>query len=230
MSDGSTLLFDCTNRWLLVGLVRSGTEFFLEESAPRDAFQRLTPMIDSVLQQSGVKKPDRIVCVVGPGSFTGIRVGVTAGRSLAQLWKVPVLGIESLRFYCYEAFKQASQTSGPLGVMIDGKQRRVYATIASGVSELVERVVLEQHDIAPDVMQKREPDTRFFADDPDVVAEYAGPGSILRLEQLPTPRLATLFELAQLVSKTRAAGAWQELRPIYLRADSATVRFPGGIK
>ncbi|MCB1325809.1 MAG: tRNA (adenosine(37)-N6)-threonylcarbamoyltransferase complex dimerization subunit type 1 TsaB [Leptospiraceae bacterium] len=230
MREGSTLLFDCTNRWLLVGLVRSGREFFSSESAPRDAFQRLSPMIQNVLEEAGLQKPDCIVCTVGPGSFTGIRVGVTAGRSLAQLWKVPVLGIESLRFYCYEVFKQTSGKSGPLGVMVDGKQKRVYATSAPNISELVEAVALKQYDIAPDELQNRERNTRFFADDPDTVLQYAGPGSTLRLEALPTPRLATLFELAQLVSKTRPAGPWQELRPLYLRADSATVRFPGGFK
>jgi tRNA threonylcarbamoyladenosine biosynthesis protein TsaB len=63
------------------------------EIVGRGHAERLLPMVADLL--SG-RVPDSILVDCGPGSFTGLRVGIAAARGLAIGWKVPVAGYSSL--------------------------------------------------------------------------------------------------------------------------------------
>jgi len=54
------------------------------------------PMIGEVLTEAGVERAARIQVDCGPGSFTGIRVGLAAARALSLAWGVPVAGFSAL--------------------------------------------------------------------------------------------------------------------------------------
>ena len=56
----------------------------------------LVPMIGEVLAEAGTNRADLIQVDCGPGSFTGIRVGIAAARGLALAWGVPVSGFSAL--------------------------------------------------------------------------------------------------------------------------------------
>ncbi len=60
--------------------------------------ERLVPMIEAALAMAGLafKDLDRIAVTTGPGSFTGVRVGVAAARGLALALDIPAVGIGSL--------------------------------------------------------------------------------------------------------------------------------------
>ena len=58
--------------------------------------ERLVPMIGEVLAEAGQNRADLIQVDCGPGSFTGIRVGIAAARGLALAWGVPVSGFSAL--------------------------------------------------------------------------------------------------------------------------------------
>ena len=63
------------------------------EIVGRGHAERLVPMIESVLAG---RRPDAILVDCGPGSFTGVRVGLAAAHGLAIGWKVPVSGYSSM--------------------------------------------------------------------------------------------------------------------------------------
>jgi tRNA threonylcarbamoyl adenosine modification protein YeaZ len=63
------------------------------EVVGRGHAERLVPMIDELL---GEDRPDAILVDCGPGSFTGVRVGLAAARALAFGWNVPVHGYSTL--------------------------------------------------------------------------------------------------------------------------------------
>jgi tRNA threonylcarbamoyladenosine biosynthesis protein TsaB len=77
----------------------------------------LLPELDSL----GVdpQKIEWIGVGVGPGSYTGIRVGVVVGKMLAFVWKVPLVGICSLRAY-------APSSPGPFSVVFDARISGTY--------------------------------------------------------------------------------------------------------
>jgi tRNA threonylcarbamoyl adenosine modification protein YeaZ len=66
------------------------------ELVGRGHAERLVPMIGEVLAEAGTARTDGILVDCGPGSFTGIRVGLAAARALSLAWNVPVTGYSAL--------------------------------------------------------------------------------------------------------------------------------------
>lgn len=66
------------------------------ELVGRGHAERLVPMIGEVLAEAGTNRADLIQVDCGPGSFTGIRVGIAAARGLALAWGVPASGFSAL--------------------------------------------------------------------------------------------------------------------------------------
>lgn len=75
---------------------------------------RLAPVVEALMQKAGVAFADldRVAVVVGPGSFTGVRVGVAFARGLGLSLDIPVVGVSSL-----EALDAAPRTGRVLGVL-----------------------------------------------------------------------------------------------------------------
>lgn len=65
------------------------------EIIARGHAERLVPLIAELLAEAGVTRADRLSVDVGPGSFTGIRVGLAAARAFGLAWKAPVDGFTS---------------------------------------------------------------------------------------------------------------------------------------
>jgi tRNA threonylcarbamoyl adenosine modification protein YeaZ len=97
---------------------------------PRAHGERLAPQIQLVLDDAGVRPRDltAIVAGVGPGPFTGLRVGLATAAAMGQALGIPTYGICSL-----DALGRAA---GPGRVLVatDARRREVYfATYADGV-------------------------------------------------------------------------------------------------
>ncbi len=75
---------------------------------------RLAPVVDRLMREAGqdFSKLDRVAVIVGPGSFTGVRVGVSFARALALALDIPAVGVSSL-----EALDHLPQTGAALGVL-----------------------------------------------------------------------------------------------------------------
>ncbi len=125
-----------------VGLLLAGGGTVVERSFPheRDALRRLTPLIRDVLREGGVRPQDLdvVACTRGPGSFTGIRVGVAAARALADACGARMSGVSTLRALCMAA--EADEGVARLA-LIRCRPGEVYAGLyrqhASGVWEPV---------------------------------------------------------------------------------------------
>lgn len=92
------------------------------ERVDRGHAERLVPMIGD-LPQGG--RCDRIMVDCGPGSFTGIRVGIAAARGLGLGWGVPVSGYSSLPLLAAAHFT-GHPGHGPVVVVLEGGHGEVF--------------------------------------------------------------------------------------------------------
>jgi len=120
---------------------------FAHEMVGRGHAERLLPMIAELPDQG---RPDAIVVDCGPGSFTGVRVGVAAARALGLGWEVPVSGYSSTALIAATAFHEADAPPTLAVVLIgghgeffvqrfDGKPMRALSPLASLLPEAAAR-------------------------------------------------------------------------------------------
>ncbi|TGK81893.1 tRNA (adenosine(37)-N6)-threonylcarbamoyltransferase complex dimerization subunit type 1 TsaB [Leptospira noumeaensis] len=136
------LYFDTTQDWIQVLVAEYKENTHLEilseqtETTPKESSYKLVEYIRLGLEKAKIQKPDLIITPNGPGSFTGIRITVTTARDLAQLWKIPVFGVDSLEAYLVGI--GGNRVDGETSLLcLDGKQGKYYTKFASksGFSE-----------------------------------------------------------------------------------------------
>ena len=92
--------------------------------ADREQGEQLAPTIVRVMEGAGVSRADRIVVGVGPGPFTGLRVGLVTADVLALVWQVPLVGVCSLDALARQAREERPESS--VVVATDARRGEVY--------------------------------------------------------------------------------------------------------
>ncbi|MFF7977888.1 tRNA (adenosine(37)-N6)-threonylcarbamoyltransferase complex dimerization subunit type 1 TsaB [Streptomyces sp. NPDC007901] len=170
----------------------------------------LLPAVDRVLAEAGVRLDavTAIVVGVGPGPYTGLRVGLMTADTFGLALGVPVHGLCTLDALAYAA----DIGKGPFVVATDARRKEVYwATYADSRTRLTEPAVDRPADIAGQV-----------AGMPAV-----GAGALLYPDTFPVvhePEHVSAAALASLaVERLAAGGELPAPRPLYLRRPDAQV-------
>jgi tRNA threonylcarbamoyladenosine biosynthesis protein TsaB len=111
----------------------AGKLIALESQAmKRGHAEALMPLIARVIEQSGIAFAalDRIAVTTGPGSFTGLRVGLSAARGIALAANKPVVGLTTLTAYAAPLVSQNGEH--PVISAIDARHDHVYLQAVSG--------------------------------------------------------------------------------------------------
>ena len=200
-----TCLFACS-----AAVVRDGVALAAcVEPMARGHQERLAPLVQEVMAEAGLgfEVLDRVGVTVGPGSFTGLRVGLAFAKGLSAALSIPAVGVGSL-----EALAQPF--SGRVLSVLDAKRGQVYLqAFADGAAVS-----------APDALPLEIAAAR--------VAEFApeamvGTGAPLLADMYPSARIEPLDHVDPLaLARVAAARKPAPPRPLYLRAPDA--KLPGG--
>ena len=205
------LFFDTSCDFILVGLYtltesEIKENYFYSGNHPREASYRLLNDIKLGLEAANWDKPDMIVCCKGPGSFTGIRISVSTARNLAQIWKIPTYGLDTIEMY---ATYYADYFKSPVITAIDGKQKKVFIGYSDG------KVYKGTFDIAPAEIKnlfKEDLEGSIVISDNDLVEHTQ---NILSL--LPNPMPILKQKMILLRNLTLENNSYNALIPNYMR-------------
>ncbi|MGM0568487.1 MAG: tRNA (adenosine(37)-N6)-threonylcarbamoyltransferase complex dimerization subunit type 1 TsaB [Elusimicrobiota bacterium] len=90
--------FDTTGDIFSIAVGKSAEDILETEARSRRRSAMLIPVLDNLLKDAGIEKSGikAVGMGIGPGSFTGIRVGLSFGITFAQMLNIPAYGISSM--------------------------------------------------------------------------------------------------------------------------------------
>jgi len=108
------------------------------------------PAIEEVLARAGLKAGDLDVIAVseGPGSYTGVRIGVTLAKTLAWTLQIPLVGVSSLKALA----ANATLYNGLICPIFDARRDNVYTAVYQGVT--LEALVEDRHAHIADLLER----------------------------------------------------------------------------
>nr|WP_218851683.1 tRNA (adenosine(37)-N6)-threonylcarbamoyltransferase complex dimerization subunit type 1 TsaB [Nocardioides panaciterrulae] len=122
------LAFDTATPYVSVAL-HDGEDVVAELTAerPMKHGEQLAPLIDAAMDRAGIVRQDltAIAVGVGPGPFTGLRVGLVTARTLAFVLEIPVYGVCSLDVLAVEAVDTGA-VDREFVVATDARRKEVY--------------------------------------------------------------------------------------------------------
>ncbi|QUS37471.1 tRNA (adenosine(37)-N6)-threonylcarbamoyltransferase complex dimerization subunit type 1 TsaB [Tardiphaga alba] len=196
---------------------RSG-QLIAHESQPmkRGHAEALMPLLARVMQLSGIGFPelDRIAVTTGPGSFTGLRVGLSAGRGIGLAAGKPVVGVTTLAAYAAPVVTQNGDA--PVMAAIDARHDHVYFQAVSGNGTSLQRPCVIPIDDAIDAARFGAP--HLVGNAAEMLAAHwpADATAPVAVDQQPAPEISWVAWLGAAVDPQTALA-----RPFYLRAPDA---------
>ena len=93
------LFIDSATTNLVVAIINKGKiSYIYNNNDNHDTSSKMMPVLEEAFEKAGLKPQDidKIFAVTGPGSFTGIRVGLTVAKTMAYTLNIPIVPISSL--------------------------------------------------------------------------------------------------------------------------------------
>lgn len=228
-SPGSVFLFSLNAEGVpLVGAIRKWTQ-------PQSQSEMITIFVSEILKQSGtdLSEIEAIIVHQGPGSFTGIRVGLCLAKTLAYSLQKPILTFSQFDYWLAKSheIQDFQSDKSPLLIVLPALrdifyvgfydcQKNVWQSEFESltVSELVEKCMsLQRFRLAGDGA------TKFLDLCPASVKKSA-----ILLDQNP-PQESSLIRTLDLNLKKLDKFSWKNVNPLYIRGSEAEEKLRRGL-
>jgi tRNA threonylcarbamoyladenosine biosynthesis protein TsaB len=178
---------------------------------------KLAVQIEQLFLLAGIKPHELNAVAVssGPGSYTGLRIGVSTAKGICFAQNIPLLGVDSLAVIAWRAVKQQSQ-SGLFCPLIDARRMEAYCCLFNeslAVVEPVQAKILDENSFE-DVLNREK--VNFFGDALDKLTSVIRHPNAVFLHNI----YPSASELGELAYKKFEAKQYEDLvhyEPLYLK-------------
>ncbi|MFT4658821.1 MAG: tRNA threonylcarbamoyladenosine biosynthesis protein TsaB [Candidatus Aldehydirespiratoraceae bacterium] len=188
--------------------------------------ETLVPAIEFTCRQAGIEMEEiSVVAVdVGPGLFTGMRVGLASGKAIAQALRIPMIGISSLDLLAFPC----RHTDRVVVPVIDARKGEVfsamYRQVPGGIQRIAEPRVGSVDDLVADLMARNQ-DVLCVGDGARRYADEIRDGYHCEIGGDAFPSAAPLVQLAHAQALREEWVNAREIEPVYLREPDAMINW-----
>jgi tRNA threonylcarbamoyladenosine biosynthesis protein TsaB len=126
-----------------VSLAKDGQTVLCKEIAEQgySHAEKLHVFIEEILKEAGITVQDlkAIAISKGPGSYTGLRIGVSAAKGLCYALQIPLISVDTLQVLA----QKVTQNDGLIIPMIDARRMEVYSAVFDGNHKKIKEVQAE---------------------------------------------------------------------------------------
>lgn len=231
MNELKILAVDTATEACSAALLVGEQVFSRWEEAPRDHTRKILPMVQAVLDDAGITldELDAIAFGRGPGSFTGVRIGIGVAQGLAFGAGVPLIGISTLAAMA----QGAHRLDGAEQVLtaIDARMNEVYFgryELIDGRMQLVGDEVVSDPAALVDVHGKLAGRVTCVGTGFETYGEIlSGLADELAVSQVRFPAALDMLPLARSAWLAGEAVAVEQATPVYLRDKVTWKKLPG---
>ena len=231
MNELKILAVDTATEACSAALLVGDKLFSRWEEAPRDHTRKILPMVQAVLEDAGISLSDldAIAFGRGPGSFTGVRIGIGVAQGLAFGAGVPLIGISTLAAMAQGAYR----LDGAEQVLtaIDARMNEVYFgryALLDGRMQLVGDEVVSDPSALVDVRGKQAGRVTCVGTGFETYGEIlSGLADELAVSQVRFPAAEDMLPLARAAWLAGEAVAVEQATPVYLRDKVTWKKLPG---
>lgn len=131
------LFIDTSTKYLCIGIAKDNNVIYkYQQEAIKKQSELTIPFLKKALDENNMtlNDIDEVNVTIGPGSFTGIRIGMCVAKVLASMKNIPLKAISSLNAYA---------SLGKKIVILDAKAKRVYLGIYNDNVKVIDEMVVE---------------------------------------------------------------------------------------
>jgi tRNA threonylcarbamoyladenosine biosynthesis protein TsaB len=206
-----------------VALTENGKLLALkEEGGAYSHSEKLTTFIQDVLKQAGkeLKDLDAVAVSKGPGSYTGLRIGVSAAKGLCYALNIPLISVSTLQGMALGMSEM--ETNILYSPMIDARRMEVYTALFDEDNKELDAIsakIIDEHSFEKELKESK---VLFFGDGADKCKEVLkkNPNAIFSEKGLPSAQFINQIALVKFDKQDFEDVAYFE--PYYLKDFIAT--------
>lgn len=216
-SKKTVLAFDTAMAGISVGInAANGYTVSRQVETQRGQASMLIPLIQEMLEEAQIefKDLDLIVSTFGPGSFTGLRIGLTTAKTLSMALNIPLVGLNTL-----DVMARHYETDKPLLIVLETKRKDFYAKFYNGIIDTVRTDLSDPFSGEASEIMARVPEAALTGFDigGDCINRFKSEVSvdINALDNWVQPDAILMAQMG--LQKFEALGADEDIQPLYMR-------------